>query len=47
MRLLQQIRLVLAKAIVRVVCLLSKILGLGEGGNFPGKVVLKLFPNLF
>ena len=47
MRLLQQIRLVLAKAVVKVVFLLSKILGLGEGSNFPGKVVLMLFPNLF
>lgn len=43
---LRQIIIIPAVIIVRLLYLLSRVLGLGEGSNIPGKVVLKVFPNL-
>jgi UDP-N-acetylmuramyl tripeptide synthase len=35
-----------AKIIVRLVYFLSRCFNLGEGSNIPGKIVLKIFPNI-
>jgi lipid II isoglutaminyl synthase (glutamine-hydrolysing) len=46
MKLRNALILIPAKIIVRLVYFLSKYLNLGEGSNIPGKVVLKVFPDI-
>ncbi len=43
---LERLEIALAASIVRTVYHLTRLANLGEGTNFPGRIVLKLFPNL-